>query len=94
MGLVVLVVGVIGIGAVIGAVAVFAALRSRRNFGRDQTVPGMGAYPQHLGYPPQQPSYPNIQQPYPSPPNQGDTDSPAQFPPHSNAYPQQPRHPG
>lgn len=64
MGLVVLVVGVIGLGAVGGAVVVFTVLRSRRNIGTGQVGPGVGAYPQNIGYPPQQP--------YPPSPYRGD----------------------
>ena len=71
MGLVVLVVGVIGIGAVIGAAVVFAVLRSRRNSGTVPIGPGAGTYPQNMGYPPQQPIYPAGQQLYPPTPNQG-----------------------
>lgn len=78
MGLVVLVVGVIGLGAVIGAVVVLAVLRSRRNSGPGQISPGAGMYPQNMGYPTQQPIHPTGQQPYPPTPYQGYPTPPGQ----------------
>lgn len=85
MGALVLVVGVVGIGAVIGAAIVFAVLRSRRNSAN-------GTYQQHEGvYSPQQTMYPTAQQSYPTaPPNQGYPVPPTQSPQHPNPYAQQP----
>lgn len=94
MGAIVLVVGVIGLGAVVGAVVVLVVLRSRRSSAAGPISPGTGAYAPNMGYPPQQPMHPNVQQPYPSPPNQGYPTPPAQ-PPHApNPYAQQPPHQG
>lgn len=86
MGLVVLVIGVVGLGAVTGAVVVIAVLRSRRNSGRGPTGPGLGTYTQNMGYPPQQPIYSPAQQPYPAPPGQP--------PQHPGPYGQQPPYQG
>lgn len=74
MGLVVLVVGVIGLGAVIGAIVVVAVLRSRRNSGTGQISPSAGNYLQP-GYLPQQPIYPSARYPSPSTQNQGPSTS-------------------
>jgi len=85
MGAIVLLVGVIGLGAVIAAVT-----RSRRT-SMNSGLAG-GAYSQHVGYPPQQPM-PFAQQSYPtSAPNQGYgyPGSSAQLPQHHNPYAQQP----
>jgi hypothetical protein len=93
MGAIVLVVGIIGVGAVIAAVIVFAVTRSRRSSGNGS--PAGGTYPQNMGYPPQQPMYPPAQQPYPSTaPNQGYPTPPGQPPQHPNPYPQQPPYQG
>lgn len=95
MGAIVLVVGVIGLGAVVGAVVVFAVLRSRRNSGAGQLSPGAGTYPQNVGHPPQQAVYPTPQQAYPTAaPNQGYPTSPGQLPQHPNPYTQQPPYQG
>lgn len=67
MGVIVLIVGIIGIGAVIGAVVVFTVIRSRRNSAISPVNPGVGPYSSHLGYPTQQANYPHIQQPQPHP---------------------------
>lgn len=87
MGLVVLVVGVIGLGAVIGAIVVFAVLR-RGKSGAGSTSLGAGAYAQNMGYPPPQPFPQNAQQPYPSVPNQGYSTPAAPSPQHPNPYAQ------
>lgn len=71
MGVIVLAVGVIGLGAVVGAVVVFAVLRSRRNSDTQPVTPGAGTYPQNMGYPPQQHVPPAGQQQYPPTPYQG-----------------------
>lgn len=63
MGAIVLILGVI----VIGAGVVFAVTRSRRN----STPGGPGTYPQSMGYPAQQPFPQSSQQPYPQTPYQG-----------------------
>lgn len=92
MGAIVL---IVGIGAVIAAVAVFAVTRSRRNSANGDPV--SGTYPQNMGYPPQQPMYPTAQQPYPTPaPNQGygHPAPPGQLPQHPNPYAQQPPYQG
>jgi hypothetical protein len=91
VGFAVLIVGVIGIGAVIAAVTVFAATRTRRDSGNRGSA--NGTYPQNMGYPPQQAAYPTAQQSYPSAaPNQGygHPAPPAQPPQHPNPYAQQP----
>ncbi|GHH16636.1 hypothetical protein GCM10018780_59290 [Streptomyces lanatus] len=82
MGFVVAVVGIVGLGAVIGAVVVFAVVRSRRNFGTGPISSGVGAHPQNMGYLPQQP--------YLETPNQGYTTLPGNPPQHPNPYAQQP----
>lgn len=91
MGAIVLVVGVVGLGAVIGAVVVFAVLRSRRNSGTGPINPGVGVHPQNMGYPPQQqyPASPNQRYPH-SAPNQGYVTPPGQPPQQPNPYSQQP----
>lgn len=89
MGLVVLAVGVVGLGAVIGAVVVFVVLRSRRNSAN-------GIYQQHVGgYPHQQAIHPTAQQPYPTAlPNEGYPAPPTQHAQHPNPYAQQPPYQG
>ncbi|OAH10726.1 hypothetical protein [Streptomyces jeddahensis] len=94
MGAIVLVVGIIGIGAVIAAVVVFAAMRGRRNSVTGPVNPGAGTYPQHMGYPPQQPIHPPAQQPYPPTPYQGYPTPSGQPPQYPNPYAQQPPNPG
>jgi hypothetical protein len=97
MGAIVVVVGVLGLGAVVGAVVVFVVLRSRRNSAPGQVNYGAGASPQHMGYPPQQPAYPPAQPPYPSAPQQGQPTPPGQAPQapqYPNPYTQQPPHHG
>lgn len=94
MGAIVLVVGVVGLGAVIGAVVVFAVLRSRRNSGTGQFRPGAGTYPQNMGYPPQQSIHPSALQPYPPTPHQGYINPPGQSPHAPNSHPQQPPYHG
>ncbi|MEU6578342.1 hypothetical protein [Streptomyces sp. NPDC046805] len=93
MGAIVLVVGIVCIGAVIAAVTVFAVIRSRRTSAN--SGPFGGTYPQNTGYPPQQPMYAPAQQPYPnSAPNQwypAPQAKPQQMP---NPYTQQPRYQG
>lgn len=89
MGAIVLLVGVIGIGAVIAAVTVFAISHSRRNSGN--AGPMSGTYPQNMGYPPQQGMYPTAQQPYPAPlsnQERGYDAPPAQPPQQPNPYAQ------
>lgn len=93
MGAIVLIVGVIGIGAVIAAVVVFAITRSRRNSGAGQLSPGAGNYRQNMGYPPLQPIHPPAQQPYPPTPL-GYSNPLGQTPQHPNSYPQQPPYQG
>ena len=67
MGAIALVVGLIGFGAVIAAIVVFAVPRSRRNSGNGAFV--NGTYPQNMGYPPAQQLYPSVlNQGYPAPP--------------------------
>lgn len=91
MGAVVLVVGVIGLGAVIGAVVVFAVLRNRRNSGIGPVSPGVGAHPQNMGHPPQQPYLANPNQGYSiAAPDQGYPTPLGQSPQHPNPYAQQP----
>lgn len=91
MGAVVLVVGVVGLGAVIGAFVVFAVLRSRRNSGTGSFGPGVGAHPQNMGYPPQQQYVATPNQGYPNAaPNQGYATPPGQPPQYPNPYAQQP----
>lgn len=92
MGAIVLVVGIIGVGAVIAAVIVFAATRSRRSSGNGS--PAGGTYSQNVGYPPQQPFSPPAQQPYSPTPHQGYPNSPGQPPQQPNPYAQQPPHQG
>ncbi len=90
MGAIVLLVGVIGLGAVI-AVVVFAVTRSRRNLVNRSPI--SGPYPQNMGYPPQQAMPSTTQPPYSSPvANQpyGYPSPPAQPPQHPNPYTQQP----
>lgn len=94
MGLVVLAVGVVGLGAVMGAVVVFAVLRSRRNSSSGRIASDNGIHPQNMGYPPQQHMHSNAQQPYPSNPHHGHPVSPSQFPQSANPYAQQPPHQG
>ena len=92
MGAIVLLVGVIGLGAVI-AVVVFAVTRSRRN--SVNRGPISGPYPQNMGYPPQQAMPATTQPPYSAPAaNQpyGYPAPPAQPPQHPNPYTQQPPH--
>lgn len=65
MGAIVLLIGVIGIGAVIAAaVTVLAVTHSRRSSGNGGAA--SGTYPQNMVYPPQQATYPTAQQPYPT----------------------------
>lgn len=90
MGLIVLVVGVIGLGAVFGAIVVFAVLRSRRNSTAGQVGPS--TYPQNTGYSPQQPIYQSVRQTYPTAPNQGHLAPPMEHLQHPNPYIQQPPH--
>lgn len=93
MGAIVLVVGVVVLGAVI-AIVVAAKSRSRRNAG---PVPGhswRGPYAPHPGY--QQQAYPPAQSPYPPASHQGYPAPPGQ-PPASqapNPYNQLPPHQG
>ncbi|CAM5479917.1 hypothetical protein SCHAM137S_04551 [Streptomyces chartreusis] len=96
MGAIVLVVGVIGLGAVIGAIVVVAVLRKRSNTvgGPLNTGAGMHPHPQNMSYPPQQPGYPNAQPPYPPSANHGYPPHPAQSPQPPNPYSQQPPHQG
>lgn len=82
MGAIVLVVSVVGLGAVIGAVVVFAVLRSRRNSSIRPINPGIGTHPQNMGYP--------LQQQYLANPNQGYVTAPGQSPQQPNPYAQQP----
>lgn len=89
MGAIVLVVGVIALGAVIAAVVVFVKIRGGRTSRTGSVNLGAGPYPPQTGYPPAQP-------PYPSTPQQGYPVPPAQ-PPHPqapNPYTQQPPHQG
>lgn len=88
MGAIVLVVGIIGVGAVIAAIVVFTATRRRRNVGNSPVNPGPGAYP------PQQPMYPPAQPPYPATPQQGYPAPSGQPPQNPNPYTQQPPHQG
>lgn len=91
MGAIVLLVGVIGLGAVIAAVVVFAVTRSHRNSANGG--PLNGPYPQTMGYPPQQAMPPAAQPPYPAPaPTQphGYSAPPAQPPQNPNPYTEQP----
>jgi hypothetical protein len=91
MGAIVLIVGIIGIGAVIAAVVTFVVTRKRSNPGNGGPINGTSS--QNMGYPPQQAPYPTAQQPYPTPaPNQGHGHPapPAQPPQHPNPYTQQP----
>ena len=94
MGAIVLLIGVIGIGAVIAAVIVFTVTRSRHNSGNG--VPVGGTYLQNMGYPSQQPMPPTAQQPFPTAtPNQGyGYPVPAQPPQGPNPYAQQPPYEG
>lgn len=93
MGLIALAVGVVGLGAVIAAVTVFAVIRSRRNSGNGGPI--NGSYPQNMGYPPHQPMYPTAQQPYlTAAPNQGFPTPPGQPQQNPNPYTQQPPYPG
>ncbi|MEY9994723.1 hypothetical protein ABIE67_006755 [Streptomyces sp. V4I8] len=78
MGAIVLILGVIGVGAVIAASVVFAVMRGRRNSGRGPAGPG--TYPQNMGYPPQQPFPQPAQRPYPPTPYQGYPNPPGQPP--------------
>lgn len=96
MGAIVLVVGVIGLGAVIGAIVVVAVLRKRSSTGTGPLNPGVGMHPhpQNMSYAPQQPGYPNAQPPYPPSANHGYPNHPAQSPPPPNPHTQQPPHPG
>lgn len=89
MGAIVLLVGVIGLAAVV-AVVVFAVTRGRRNAANRGPV--NGAYPPSMGYASQQ-AMPPAQPPYQSPPpNQGYgyPAPPAQPPNQPNPYTQQP----
>lgn len=95
MGAIVLVVGVVGLGAVIGAVVVLAVLRSRRNSNPGPFNPGAGTPPQSMGYAPQHPGYSTAQQAYPSAaPNQGYPAHPGQQPQYPAPRPHQPPHQG
>lgn len=89
MGLVVLAVGVVGLGAVIGAIVVFTVLRKRRNSANE-------TYQQHVGvYPPQQAMYPAVQQlNLTEPSHQEYPMAPTQSPQHINPYAQQPPYQG
>lgn len=95
MGAIILVVGIIGVGALIAALIVFSVTRSRRN-GAGPVNLGVGAYPPHAGYPSQQPTYPPAQPPYPATPQDGYPAPPGQQVqhPHPHPYPQHPPHPG
>lgn len=93
MGAIVLLIGVIGIGAVIAAVTVFAISRSRRNSGN--AGPMSGTYTQNMGYSSQQGMYPTVQQPYPTAtPNQRYPAPPGHSQQHPNLYAQQRPHQG
>ncbi|SEC17531.1 hypothetical protein SAMN05428938_1438 [Streptomyces sp. KS_5] len=94
MGAIVLVVGIIGVGAVIAAIVVFTAMRRRRNVANSPVNPGAGAYPPQASYPPQQPMYPPGQPPYPSTPQQGYATPSEQPPENTNPYTRQPPHQG
>ena len=89
MGAIVLLIGVIGIGAVIAAVTVFAITRSRRSSGN--AMPASATYPQNMAYPPLQGMYPTGQQSYPAPlshQERGYAAPPAQPPQQPNPYAQ------
>lgn len=89
----ILIVGIIGIGAVTAAVVAFVVIRSRRNPG--SSGPVGGTYPQNMGYPPQQPMHPTTQQPYPNAgPGHGYPTAPGQPQQYLNPYTQQPPHQG
>lgn len=91
MGAIVLLIGVVGLGAVTAAVIVFAVTRSRRNSGMGGLTGGT-----YMGHSPQQVMAP-AQPPYPAAaPNQGYgyTAPPAQPPQQPNPYTQQPPPPG
>lgn len=83
MGAIVLAVGVIGLGAVIGAVVVFTVIRGRNS---ENKAPFGGSYSQNMGYPPQ---YPTGRQPYPNADSShGYATPPGQSPQHPNPYAQ------
>jgi hypothetical protein len=83
MGVIVLAVGVIGLGAVIGAVVVFTVIRGRNS---ENGGPLGRSFPQNMGYPPQ---YPAGRKPYPNAdPGHGYTTPPGQSPQHPNPYAQ------
>lgn len=91
MGAVILLIGVIGLGAVIAAVTAVAVSRRRRN--SMNGGPAGGTYPQNMGYPPQQVMPPAGQYQYPAPPSNqgyGYPTPPTQPPQHPNPYTQQP----
>lgn len=95
MGAIVLLIGVIGLGAAIATVTVFVITRSRRN--SHHGAPIGGTYPQNMGYLPQQAMPPAAQQPYPTAaPNQGYgyPAPPPQPPQGPNPYTQQPPYQG
>lgn len=94
VGAIVLILGIIGIGAVIATIVVFTVMRGRRNSGTSPVNSGAGTYSPHVGYSPQQPVYPPAQQPYPSTPHQGYPTPPGLPPQYPNPYMQQPPHQG
>jgi hypothetical protein len=58
MGAIVFSLGVISLGAVVGAVVVVVVLRSRRNSGTNPVSPSAFPYAQNMSYPSQQPDHP------------------------------------
>lgn len=96
MGAIVLIVivGMIGIGALITAIIAFTVIRSRRNSRTGPVNSGVGTYVPHMGYAPPQPIYPPAQQSYPSTPYQGYPAPQGTPPPYPNPYLQQPPHEG